>query len=183
VRRHAQVNRERILIAAEAVFGAQGAHGSTEEVARRAEVGIATVFRHFPTKDALIEAALERHFLQLERRATALAVHLDSLEALDELIVTLVGTGASKITMASLIAQRGDFPAGVRAAADALRASVDGVLAHAKAAGAVDASVTVDELYFLIRALAQASATQPPDPETVHRAIAIIMRGLRAFTP
>jgi AcrR family transcriptional regulator len=53
-------NRERILAAAEAVFGEHGAAGSTEDVARRAEVGIATVFRHFPTKAALVEAALGR---------------------------------------------------------------------------------------------------------------------------
>ncbi|WP_210745095.1 TetR/AcrR family transcriptional regulator [Nocardia flavorosea] len=60
MRQDARENRERILAAAEKVFGAHGGAGSTEEVDRRAGVGIATVFRHFATKEDLIEAALLR---------------------------------------------------------------------------------------------------------------------------
>ena len=71
MRQDARENRERILAAAEVVFGARGATGSTEEVAQRADVGIATVFRHFPTKETLVEAALLRHFDHL----TTLAQH------------------------------------------------------------------------------------------------------------
>src|SRR6476469_891726 len=66
MRKNARANRERILAAAEAVFGASGELGSTEDVAGRAGVGIATVFRHFPTKDALIEATLIRQFERLD---------------------------------------------------------------------------------------------------------------------
>ncbi len=58
----ARLNRERILAAAEEVFGELGAQTSTEEVARRAGVGVATVFRHFPTQADLVEATLVRHF-------------------------------------------------------------------------------------------------------------------------
>src|SRR4051812_18244222 len=49
-------NRIRVLEAAEAVFAAKGHGASTEEVARQAGVGAGTVFRHFPTKEALLEA-------------------------------------------------------------------------------------------------------------------------------
>ena len=70
MRKNARANRERILAAAEAVFGASGELGSTEDVAARAGVGIATVFRHFPTKDALIEAALVRQFDRLTEQAS-----------------------------------------------------------------------------------------------------------------
>ncbi|MDT3439741.1 helix-turn-helix domain-containing protein [Pseudofrankia sp. BMG5.37] len=56
-----------------------GAAGSTEDVAHRAEVGIATVFRHFPTKAALVETALVRHFDLLSERASALAFPLARL--------------------------------------------------------------------------------------------------------
>src|SRR2546430_15400947 len=72
MRKNARANRERILAAAEAVFGASGELGSTEDVAARAQVGIATVFRHFPTKDALIEAALVRQFDRLREPAAPL---------------------------------------------------------------------------------------------------------------
>lgn len=53
LRADARRNRERVLEAAESVFGERGAAASTEAVARRAGVGIGTVFRHFPTKEAL----------------------------------------------------------------------------------------------------------------------------------
>jgi len=52
MRKNARANRERILAAAEAVFGAAGELGSTEDVADRAGVGIATVFRPFPRDQA-----------------------------------------------------------------------------------------------------------------------------------
>ncbi len=57
-RTDARTNRERILTVAEEVFGRGGDTASTEEVARLAGVGIATVFRHFPTKTALLRAVL-----------------------------------------------------------------------------------------------------------------------------
>ena len=68
MRRNAVANRERIVAAALEVFGTHGAVASTEEVARRAGVGIATVFRHFPTKDALIEEALLRRLARFTSR-------------------------------------------------------------------------------------------------------------------
>jgi hypothetical protein len=54
----ARANRGRTLDVAEEVFGKGGESASTEEVARLAGVGIATVFRHFPTKAALLQAVL-----------------------------------------------------------------------------------------------------------------------------
>jgi AcrR family transcriptional regulator len=146
LRRHAAANRERILAAAEAVFGARGALGSTEDVAERAGVGIATVFRHFPTKEALIEAALLRHFERLIEQAGELGAQADPAEALHALLARMIGSGATKLTLASLV------------------------------------GVTVDELYVLIRGLAQATATAPAPAETLNGAIEIVWRGI-AVTP
>lgn len=178
MRRNAEANRARILAAAEEVFGAHGAAGSTEEVARRAGVGIATVFRHFPTKDALIEAALLRHFAALDEQAAALASQADPGAALRELVARMIDTGATKLTLASLVGEPGAFPPSVVEAAEGLRATMRGILERAKAAGAVHADVTVDELYLLIRGLAQATATMPPARATTTRAIDIVLRGL-----
>jgi AcrR family transcriptional regulator len=175
MRKHARANRERILAAAEAVFGERGEQGSTEEVARRAGVGIATVFRHFPTKEALIEAALLRHFAQLTEQAEALAAEPDAAAALRRLLATMIETGATKLTLATLVAEP---PEAVVAAAKALRETISGLLERAKAEGAVHADVTVDEVYVLLRGLSQATATMPPDPVTLQRAIEIVHRGL-----
>ena len=178
MRKNAEANRERILAAATAVFGAHGALGSTEEVAQRAGVGIATVFRHFPTKDKLIEAALLRHFEDLNRRAAQLSTVSDSSRAFYELVCAMIDTGATKLVLASLVGERGEFPPAVRSAADDLRRTISSILDRAKGAGAVDGKVTVDELYFLIRGLAHAAAAMPPTPSTMRRAIDILSRGL-----
>ena len=179
MRRHARANRERILEAAEAVFGARGALGSTEEVARRANVGIATVFRHFPTKEALIEAALVRHFARLDHQASQLADELDPAEALRRMLTAMVETGATKLTLASQVTDAGAVPEPVRTAARALRATMGTVLERAQAAGAVDDSVTVDALYVLIGGLTQASAALPREPAALRGAVEIVCRGLR----
>ncbi len=58
-------NRERVLEAAKAVFSAGGADASLEAVARTAGVGIGTLYRHFPTREALFEAVYRREVQQL----------------------------------------------------------------------------------------------------------------------
>jgi AcrR family transcriptional regulator len=178
MRRTAQANRERILAAAEAVFGADGARGSTEDVAARAQVGIATVFRHFPTKEQLIEATLVRHFRQLDEQAIQLAGDLDPGQAIRRLMATMIETSTTKLTLVSLVGERGEIPSPVQEAAASLRDTMDAILAGAKAAGAVQEDVTVDELFVLVRGLAQAAATLPLAPETLSGAIEIVYRGL-----
>jgi len=177
VRANAVANRERILVAAEAVFGEHGAAGSTEDVAARAGVGIATVFRHFPTKSALVEAALIRHFEVLNQQASGLAGRPDAGSALRTLIRTMIQTGSTKLTLASLLAD-GTFPLTVLAASETLRATVRDVLARAAAAGQIRQDVTVDEVYLLVRGLAQACATTTTARRTLDGAINIVLAGL-----
>ena len=62
-------NRERVLEAANTVFNAGGPEASLEAVARRAGVGIGTLYRHFPTRDALFEAVYRREVDQLAELA------------------------------------------------------------------------------------------------------------------
>ena len=110
MRKNARANRERILAAAEAVFGASGELGSTEDVADRAGVGIATVFRHFPTKEALIEATLVRQFDRLNEQASRLADGPDPGRAVRQLIVTLIETSSTKLTLISPVGESGPLP-------------------------------------------------------------------------
>jgi AcrR family transcriptional regulator len=178
VRSDAQANRERILAAAEEVFGAAGATGSTEEVARRAGVGVGTVFRHFPTKQALLEATVIRHFALLTEQARALADATHPGTALRGLIETMVGAGAAKLVLVNLLVEEAGSSAAAVGAATDLRAAVAVVLTKAQDAGAVRADVTVDEVYLLIRGLSQAAATAPADPIVLRRALAIVLDGL-----
>ncbi|MCK9903180.1 TetR/AcrR family transcriptional regulator [Frankia sp. Cpl3] len=172
-------NRERILAAAEAVFGEYGAAGSTEDVARRAEVGIATVFRHFPTKAALVEAALVRHFDLLNERARTLAAGADPGQAFQDLLRTMVEDGSTKLTLISQLPD-GQFPPSVHQAADRLRATVEELLDRAARSGAIRRDVGADEVYLLVRGIAQACATMPTTPHTVSRALDVVLAGLSA---
>jgi AcrR family transcriptional regulator len=177
MRRDAQENRGRILAAAEEVFGAHGAAGSTEEVARRAGVGNATVFRHFPTKEALIEAALLRHFDHLTHQALDLASSAYPDDAWRALVTMMIRTGATKLTLASALADRGEIPDGAAAAANRLKSVANEVLRRAQDHRVVRPAITIDEVYLLIRGLAQASATMTTHPDTLERAIDVLLTG------
>src|SRR5437773_4780199 len=75
-------NRERVLEAAKAVFSAGGPDASLEAVAKRAGVGIGTLYRHFPTREALFEAVYRREVEQLSELAeqlTSAAAPVDAL--------------------------------------------------------------------------------------------------------
>lgn len=171
-------NRERIVAAALEVFGAQGAAGSTEEVARRAGVGIATVFRHFPTKGALVEEALLRHFTAVQEQAAQAVRDPDPARALGELLRTMISAGGSKLTLAGLLGDPTDPPPAVLDAAAGLRGLVETVLRRAQDAGAADPEVSIDEVFFLLRGLAEASAAGDADPAVLARAVRVVQRGI-----
>ena len=76
LRADARRNRERVLTAARAVFAEQGREAQMDDVARHAEVGVGTVYRHFPTKEALIEAVAIDSFERVTAKAQE-ALELD----------------------------------------------------------------------------------------------------------
>jgi AcrR family transcriptional regulator len=179
MRADAQANRDRILAAAEAVFSEAGEAGATDEIARRAGVGIGTVFRHFPTKRDLIEATVVRHFDELTDQARALSAG-DPGAALRELIETMVGTGATKILLLGLLADSssGQVPEAALQASQRLRRAVGTLLRRAQHDGAIRDDVSVDEVYLLVRGLALAAAQRPAKKATERKALDIVLAGL-----
>lgn len=177
MRADAEVNRERILAAAEEIFGAQGTAAATEQVAQRAGVGIATVFRHFPTKTDLVEATLVKHFERLTEQAESLRGR-DPGVALAELIRAMVASGATKVTLAAMVIESGGFSDAAAAASRALRKAIARVLREAQAAGAARSDVSVDEVYFLVRGVAQAAAAQPVSSRILRRSVDVIVNGI-----
>jgi AcrR family transcriptional regulator len=136
-RADARANRDRILDIAEEVFGKGGESASTEEVARLAGVGIGTVFRHFPTKAALLEAVLVRRFDRLTEQAEALGNAADPGEAFFGFFAYLVAHAAAKIAVTdALLDAGGDRDGEAFGAADRLRQAVYALLAGASRAAA-----------------------------------------------
>ena len=96
LRKDAQRNREKLLAAAVELFAERGTEGSLEEVAKRAGVGIGTLYRHFPTRDALVEAAYRNEVAQLRAAADELLAELPPDAALEAWMRRFVDYGSAK---------------------------------------------------------------------------------------
>src|SRR5690349_23270979 len=81
LRADARRNREKVLAAARVVFAEHGAEAQMDDVARRAKVGVGTVYRHFPTKEALLTALSQDTFARIAERARGLLDLEDPWEA------------------------------------------------------------------------------------------------------
>ena len=103
-RADAQRNRERVLEAAKTVFSAGGPDASLEAVAREAGVGIGTLYRHFPTREALYEAVYRREVEQLSELAEELKSDGAPVEALRRWLRANVEFVATKKGMAAALA-------------------------------------------------------------------------------
>jgi AcrR family transcriptional regulator len=175
----ARANRGRILDVAEDVFGKGGETASTEEVARLAGVGIATVFRHFPTKAALLEAVLVRRFDRLREQAEAAIEGTDPGAAFFDFFRHLVADAATKIAIGeALLDAGGDDDGEAAQASNGLRRAVGVLLQHAQQAGAVRDDVELPEVYALLVATSRVAAHAGLDDEVKARTLAIVFDGL-----
>jgi AcrR family transcriptional regulator len=178
-RADARANRDRILDVAEEVFAAGGESASTEEVARLAGVGIGTVFRHFPTKAALLEAVLVRRFDHLRKQAEALLDAADPGEAFRGLFRHLVAHAAAKIAITEALLDAGGNRDGDAArASDGLHRAVGALLQNAQQAGAVRDDVELPEVYALLVGISRAAARAHLGEEARARLLAIVLDGL-----
>ncbi|GAA3175341.1 TetR/AcrR family transcriptional regulator [Nonomuraea roseoviolacea] len=178
-RADARTNRERILTVAEEVFGKGGRSASTEEVARLAGVGIATVFRHFPTKAVLLEAVLAQRFHRLRERAESLFDATDPGTAFFGFFRNLVTDAPGKIAIGEALLEAGGDDGGDAAQASAgLRRAVGVLLQQAQRAGAVRDDVELPEVYALLVATSQASARTHLGEEVRDRMLAVVFDGL-----
>lgn len=146
-------------------------------MARLAGVGIATVFRHFPTKAVLLEAVLVRRFDRLREQAEALLAATDPGGAFFDFFSHLVADAATKIAIAeALLEAGGDGDAA--AASNGLRRAVAALLQRAQRAGAVRDDVELPEVYALLVATSRAAAHAHLDQEVRARVLAIVFDGL-----
>ena len=96
-------NRQRLLETAKAVFAKKGVHASLEEIARAAQVGIGTLYRHFPNRDAMIESVYRHEVEQLALTATRLSAKHPPIRALREWLLVFVDYLDAKYGMAAVL--------------------------------------------------------------------------------
>jgi AcrR family transcriptional regulator len=178
LRADARDNRVRILAAAEEVFG-QSPTASTEEVAKLADVGIATVFRHFPTKVELLEAVLTVRLERLRDRATELARHDDPGVAFFTFFDQVVAESATKLAIADALGAAGSVAgAEAKEAGAGMREAFGALLDKAQQSGQVRSDAEFPEVYALLIGASRGATAAGLTPEVRDRMLTLIHDGL-----
>lgn len=169
-------NRERIVAAAAELVGRDGAQASLEEVAQRAGVGSATLHRHFPSRQALLEAVFRAGVAQLCERAASQPGEDPSAELaawLEEM--TVYAATHRGLATALLAGPDGLSPEEV-CCTDMLLGVLDVLVARASSVGALQAGATTKDLMILANAVAVATEN---DPTTASRLLRLALTGIR----
>jgi AcrR family transcriptional regulator len=181
-RADAMRNRERVLEAAKVVFSAGGAEASLEAVARTAGVGIGTLYRHFPTREALFEAVYRREVQQLAELAEKLKQETEPLDALRQWMRSNVKFVATKKGMSAALALAAYKNSKLFSYSfDRLTQAVCGLLDRAIAAGEIRDDISPEDL---LRALVGMCYMhdQPGWQTSVLRLVDVFIDGLRIPT-
>jgi AcrR family transcriptional regulator len=141
-------NRDRVLEAAKIVFSAGGSDASLEAVAREAGVGIGTLYRHFPTREALYEAVYRREVEQLGEMAEQLKDDASPVDALRRWLRSNVEFVATKKGMAAALAlAAGPPPSELTAFSfERLTKAIATLLDRAVASGEIRNDVSAEDL-------------------------------------
>ena len=178
LRADARRNREKVLEAARAVFGEHGAEAQMDDVARRAEVGVGTVYRHFPTKEALLTALVHDTFGRIADRSRTLLEREDAWAAFLDMMwdagESLAGDRALAEAMSLRVAPE---PCPGQAEVGAIASEL---IARAQAEGRMRADVVVEDIPMLMCGVGSATARPHPCADAWRRHLAILLDGLRA---
>ncbi|MFC4912159.1 TetR/AcrR family transcriptional regulator [Actinomadura gamaensis] len=179
LRADAARNRAKVLDAARGVFAELGTGASTEEVAKRAGVGIGTVFRHFPTKESLLEAVLGEILAGFAEEARARGDSPDPGGAFFDFFQLVVGEAATKNAVSAELADAGvDVHAGRDDVRAELRGALGVLLTRAQEAGSVRGDIGFGEVMALLAGTSR--ATENLDVATRARVLDVVFDGLRA---
>ena len=174
-RADARRNYEKLVSAAREAFTEDGTSASLEDIARRAQVGIGTLYRHFPTRQHLLEAVYVDEVEAICRSAADLA-DLEPWDALVAWLRQFVGFAATKRAIAQEMLATIDTDAEVfRTCRFAITTAGESLLGRAQKAGAVRADASFSDVARLLGGISSIQA----DPEQIERILDIVIDGLR----
>jgi AcrR family transcriptional regulator len=180
LRADARRNRALVLEAADEVFTTRGVSASIEEIARHARVGVGTIFRHFPSKELLLEAVLVRRFGRLAEEARGLIGAEQPGPALFDFLDRIVSQSAAKNVFADALTKAGiNVENAVAEVGQELWSTLSTLLIRAQQAGAVRDDVHTGELIALIVGASRAAEYASRDSGVQARTVAVIFDGLR----
>lgn len=181
LRADAQRNREAVIVAAREVFAEQGLEAPLEEIARRAGVGIGTLYRRFPTRLDLADAILAS---SVESVVTAAETALAFADPWDGFVYYLEETGrlqASDRGFNDMMSMRLPRATKAEAAKKRMFELTEAIIVRAQASGQLRADVTHEDLAFLTWANTRImQATQGISPDAWRRHLGLLLDGFRA---
>ncbi len=181
LRADAQRNREHLLGVARRVFAVEGLEVPIDEVARQAGLGIGTVYRHFPNKEALFEAIVLDQLERFVDDADTLRDAKDPGQAFVDFLKKYSAAGAAKKDFLEALSRRGVDVMGGRGrkVVKRIRDSLGFLLSRAQRAGAVRSDVGVEEILALLHGLAAANNRYAGPAAERARLWAVVLDGLR----
>jgi AcrR family transcriptional regulator len=180
LRRDAERNRVRILAAAAEAFAERGLAVTMDEIARRAGVGVGTVYRRFPDKELLIDALFEQRIDALVALAETARDHGDAWEGLAHFVERVVAMQAADRGLKEVVLSTAHGQERVARARARIGPAVEDLLERAKAEGGLRPDVVGPDLgliQFMLGALAD--STREIEPELWRRFLTIVLDGLR----
>ncbi len=178
-RSDAQENRERILEVAKEAFARSGAGASLDDIAKRAGVGPGTLYRHFPTREALIEAVYRAEVEKLASAQRELSAKLPPIKALRAWMMLFVDYIATKQIIASAL---NSIVGGPSRLYDSSRVQVSGAIDALVKTAMKSGDIRKDlEPFDLLRALIGVShvTTGPDWQQSARRLVDILIEGSR----
>lgn len=183
MRADARRNRDGVLAIAAAAFAENGVDSSLEDIAKQAGVGIGTLYRHFPTREALVFAVYQREVQQLAESATTLAAELPPAEALREWMRRFVLYAATKRGLVGMLRTmmqtHTDLFVEIRAS---IRDAAELLLGKAAAAGEIRDDISAEDLTRSMGGICMANDQTGP-PTYAGRLVDLVFDGLRYGAP
>ena len=180
LRADAQRNLGRILTAAREIFAEQGVEASVADVAERAGVGTATIFRRFPTKDDLLAAVVEERLAETAEFARKAARSKDPRQGLKRLMSRGIESYLRDRCFGEMTGTAVFDKPRLHELKQEVGAAIEELLCRAKEAGAVRRDVSATDIFMLFFAVASAAQKQGPAASGAwHRYLDIVLDGLR----
>ncbi len=179
LRRDAQRNRDRIRAVARELFAADGVETSLEDVAHAADLGVGTVYRHYPTKDALLDELFEEKIDQLATYAEDAADEPDPWAAFTGFLEHLAEAFAENRALEDILLHPERGRQRVALAKERLGVPVLAIVDRAKAAGVLSPAFEPSDVGMIHTMLAAViRETHARTPELWRRAFALVVDGL-----